>query len=91
MFAFAAVIFAAPLQSAALFRLGTLLIGVGGGLFAVCTLVVAMGLSNTGRAGLALGAWGAVQATAPAAWPWPWAAHCATRWAAWARPAGWAR
>ena len=62
--AFAAVIFAAPLQSAALFRLGTLLIGVGGGLFAVCTLVVAMGLSNTGRAGLALGAWGAVQATA---------------------------
>lgn len=61
--AFAAVIFAAPLQSPTLFRLGNVLIGLGGGLFSVCTLVVAMGLANSGRAGLALGAWGAVQAT----------------------------
>ncbi|MDZ7812798.1 MAG: BCD family MFS transporter [Ideonella sp.] len=60
--AFAAVIFAAPLNSAALFRVGILLIGLGFGLFAVSTLVVAMSLDNAGRAGLALGAWGAVQA-----------------------------
>ena len=62
--AFSAVIFAAPLQSGALFRFGTFLIGLGAGLFAVSTLVVAMGLEKDGCAGLALGAWGAVQATA---------------------------
>nr|WP_316640882.1 BCD family MFS transporter [uncultured Roseateles sp.] len=62
--AFSAVIFAAPLQSGALFRFGNFLIGLGGGLFAVSTLVVAMGLEQSSRAGLALGAWGAVQATA---------------------------
>ena len=61
--AFAAVIFAAPLQSPALFRAGSALIGLGGGLFAVSTLLVAMGLARAGQAGLALGAWGAVQAT----------------------------
>jgi BCD family chlorophyll transporter-like MFS transporter len=61
--AFSAVIFAAPLQSGALFRVGTGLIGLGGGLFAVSTLIVAMGLDKEGRSGLALGAWGAVQAT----------------------------
>jgi BCD family chlorophyll transporter-like MFS transporter len=62
--AFSAVIFAAPLQSSVLFRFGNLLIGVGAGLFAVSTLVIAMGLEKDGCAGLALGAWGAVQATA---------------------------
>lgn len=70
--AFAAVIFAEPLQSAALLRIGAGLIGFGGGLFAVATLTVAMGLDGApegagGSAvghGLALGAWGAVQATA---------------------------
>ena len=61
--AFAAVIFAAPLQSAALFRGGALAIGFGGGLFAVSMLVAAMDLASAHR-GLALGAWGAVQATA---------------------------
>jgi BCD family chlorophyll transporter-like MFS transporter len=61
--AFAAVIFSAPLQSPALFRLGTLGIGFGGGLYAVSMLVAAMDLAQTHR-GLALGAWGAVQATA---------------------------
>jgi BCD family chlorophyll transporter-like MFS transporter len=66
--AFSAVIFAAPLDSSLLFRFGNFLIGLGGGLFAVSTLVVAMGLeqdgpNGTGR-GLALGAWGAMQATA---------------------------
>ncbi len=62
--AFAAVIFAAPLESSLLFRFGSVLIGLGGGLFAVSTLVVAMGLEQDGCAGLALGAWGAMQATA---------------------------
>ena len=62
--AFSAVIFAAPLESAALFRLGATLIGFGGGLFAVSTLTAAMSLEQPGQIGLALGAWGAVQATA---------------------------
>jgi MFS transporter, BCD family, chlorophyll transporter len=62
--AFSAVVFAAPLGSGALFRVGNLLIGLGSGLFAVCTLVIAMGMARDDGAGLALGAWGAVQATA---------------------------
>jgi BCD family chlorophyll transporter-like MFS transporter len=62
--AFSAVIFAAPLGSPLLFRAGATLIGLGGGLFAVSTLTVAMGLEQPGQIGLALGAWGAVQATA---------------------------
>lgn len=62
--AFSAVIFANPLGSADLFRLGAVLIGFGGGLFAVGTLTAAMALSKDGQSGLALGAWGAVQATA---------------------------
>ncbi len=62
--AFSAVIFAAPLQSAELFRVGTALIGLGGGLFAVSTLTAAMALARAGDSGIALGAWGAVQATA---------------------------
>jgi MFS transporter, BCD family, chlorophyll transporter len=62
--AFSAVIFAAPLESALLFRTGTTLIGVGGGLFAVGTLTAAMELTRDGQSGIALGAWGAVQASA---------------------------
>ena len=62
--AFAAVIFAAPLQSPGLFRLGAALIGFGGGLFSVGTLTAAMSLEHSGYNGLALGAWGAVQASA---------------------------
>jgi BCD family chlorophyll transporter-like MFS transporter len=61
---FSAVIFAAPLDSGLLFRAGTILIGFGGGLFAVSTLISAMALSEQGASGLALGAWGAVQASA---------------------------
>ena len=61
--AFSAVIFAAPMDSALLFRVGAVLIGLGGGLFAVGTLTAAMGLESGGLNGLALGAWGAVQAT----------------------------
>jgi MFS transporter, BCD family, chlorophyll transporter len=61
--AFSCVIFAEPLNSAALFRVGACLIGFGGGLFSVGTLTAAMGLETSGLNGLALGAWGAVQAT----------------------------
>lgn len=64
--AFSAVIFASPLQSAPLFFVGATMIGFGGGLFAVSTLTAAMTMPDTDRAGkgLALGAWGAAQATA---------------------------
>lgn len=62
--AFSAVVFADPLGSALLFRIGTTLIGLGGGLFAVGTLTSAMNLTHGNQSGLALGAWGAVQASA---------------------------
>ncbi len=62
--AFSCVIFSAPLTSPLLLRIGTILIGFGGGLFAVGTLTAAMELARNGQCGLALGAWGAVQATA---------------------------
>jgi BCD family chlorophyll transporter-like MFS transporter len=62
--AFAAVVFAAPLESALLFRVGAALIGLGGGFFSVGSLTAAMALDHGDRNGLALGAWGAVQATA---------------------------
>jgi MFS transporter, BCD family, chlorophyll transporter len=62
--AFSAVVLSSPLESATLFRIGTMLIGLGSGLFSVGTLTAAMGLARDGEAGLALGAWGAVQATA---------------------------
>ncbi|HYN39669.1 MAG TPA: MFS transporter, partial [Rhodospirillales bacterium] len=64
VFAFAAVIIAAPAHSVLLFRIGTALIGFGGGLFAAGTLTAAMALARDGESGLALGTWGAVQATA---------------------------
>jgi BCD family chlorophyll transporter-like MFS transporter len=74
--AFAAVIFAEPTGIALLFYAGAVLIGLGGGLFSVATLTEAMGLdgldgqdkrapSATGLGnGIALGAYGAVQASA---------------------------
>lgn len=62
--AFAAVLSAAVLDSAWIFRGGAALIGFGGGLFSVSTLIAAMGLAEGEHSGLALGAWGAVQATA---------------------------
>ncbi len=66
LIAFSAVIFAAPMNSAVLFFAGAFGIGLGGGLFAVSTLTSAMALDTEGAAGkgLALGAWGAAQATA---------------------------
>lgn len=61
---FVAVIFSPSLNSVNLFRVATVLIGLGSGLFAVGMLTSAMALATTESSGLALGAWGAVQATA---------------------------
>ena len=61
---FTSVIFAAPLFSVELFALGTALIGLGAGLFAHCTLTATMASARPGQGGLALGIWGAVQASA---------------------------
>jgi len=63
--AFSAVIFAHPLGSVPIFYVGAGLIGFGGGLFSVSTLMAAMAMPARGVAGrgLALGAWGAAQAT----------------------------
>ncbi len=62
--AFMCVILAAPFGSIALFVIGTSLIGFGAGLFGHGTLTATMNLAPKNQAGLALGAWGAVQATA---------------------------
>lgn len=62
--AFVCVIASGPLTMPALFVLGIFLIGLGGGLFAHGTLTATMQLAPPGQIGLAMGAWGAVQATA---------------------------
>ena len=62
--AFAAVTLAAPLASVGVFVLGVVFIGVGGGLFSHGTLTATMNSAPKDQVGLALGAWGAVQATA---------------------------
>jgi BCD family chlorophyll transporter-like MFS transporter len=62
--ALCAVIFAAPAESSTLFGLGVALIGVGGGLFAHGTMTASMETAAPKDRGLALGAWGAAQATA---------------------------
>jgi BCD family chlorophyll transporter-like MFS transporter len=62
--AFMAVIASGPLASPALFTLGIFLIGLGGGLFAHGTLTATMQLATPEQTGLAMGAWGSVQATA---------------------------
>ncbi|MCU0900846.1 MAG: PucC family protein [Cypionkella sp.] len=64
--AFSGVIFAAPLDSTVIFYAGAFGIGFGGGLFGISTLTAAMTMPARGLAGagLALGAWGAAQATA---------------------------
>lgn len=64
VFAFAAVILAAPLASELLLMTGSTLIGFGGGLFTVGTLTEAMRLERSERNGLAVGAWGGVYASA---------------------------
>jgi BCD family chlorophyll transporter-like MFS transporter len=62
--AFGLVIAAAPLEMPMLFPIGNFLVGFGGALFAHGTLTATMSQAPRGQAGLALGAWGAVQATA---------------------------
>jgi BCD family chlorophyll transporter-like MFS transporter len=62
--AFAAVLGAASSQSVVLFGAGVVLVGLGAGLFAHGTLTLTMNRAPKEQAGLALGAWGAVQATA---------------------------
>jgi BCD family chlorophyll transporter-like MFS transporter len=62
--AFAAIIVAAPAQSVALYAAGALLVGFGGGVFGHGTLTLTMDRAPKAQAGLALGAWGAVQGTA---------------------------
>ena len=61
--AFFAVIFSASVQSQWLFGAGVMLIGFGAGLFGHGTLTATMNLAPKNQSGLALGAWGAVQAT----------------------------
>ena len=62
--AFTAILMSAPQASLLLFALGTLFIGFGAGLFGHGTLTATMNHAPEGQAGLALGSWGAVQATA---------------------------
>jgi MFS transporter, BCD family, chlorophyll transporter len=65
--AFAAVLGAAGSQSVALFGAGVVMVGFGAGLFGHGTLTLTMNRAPREQAGLALGAWGAVQATAAGA------------------------
>jgi BCD family chlorophyll transporter-like MFS transporter len=63
LLAFAVVIYSAPLGSSLMYRCGSAAIGFGNGLFCVGTLAAALERDHSGS-GLALGAWGAVQASA---------------------------
>ncbi len=61
--AFLLVLFAGPFNAPVMLYAGALTIGLGLGLFSVGTLMEAMSIAKTETAGLALGAWGAVQAS----------------------------
>lgn len=63
-FAFALVVIAPALAQPSLLYAGAFLIGLGGGLFTVGTLMAAMQLDDVVGSGLAVGAWGAIHATA---------------------------
>ena len=66
IFGFLGIIFSHPMGLPVLYFVGACLIGFGSGLFAVSTLSIAMSIpvdKGVGR-GLALGSWGAAQATA---------------------------
>jgi BCD family chlorophyll transporter-like MFS transporter len=65
--AFVAVMAAASLQSVPLFVAGVAAIGLGVGLFGHGTLTLTMNRAPADQAGLALGIWGAVQATSAGA------------------------
>ena len=62
--AFILIILAAPAQSTLIFIIGILLVGFANGLFGHGTLTATMKYAPENQSGLALGAWGAVQATA---------------------------
>lgn len=62
--AFTTVIFASSLGSTAVFVAGAFLVGFGAGLFGHGTLTATMNHAPADQRGLALGTWGAVQATA---------------------------
>jgi BCD family chlorophyll transporter-like MFS transporter len=62
--AFMVVILSAPAGAPLMFAAGVFALGFGGGLFSHGTLTATMNLAPRDQAGLALGAWGAVQATA---------------------------
>ncbi|MET1414804.1 BCD family MFS transporter [Roseibium sp. HPY-6] len=62
--AFSGIILASPLGMDGLFFAGAVGVGLGGGLFAVCTMLAAMGISKKADSGILVGAWSAVQATA---------------------------
>ncbi len=64
LMAFPIVILAGAAGSPLMLNTGAVLIGFGSGLFSVCMLTAAMTRTSGGNSGLALGAWGAVQATA---------------------------
>jgi len=64
IFAFSALVFAAPLQHTGLLAAGAVGIGAGSGMFAVGTMLAAMEIADSSDSGMAIGAWGAVQATA---------------------------
>ena len=61
---FGAIVIAASVETTTLFILGTLIVGFGAGLFGHGTLTATMRRAPKEQVGLALGAWGAVQATA---------------------------
>lgn len=58
------VIASAPLHAAGLFACGVMLIGFGSGLFGHGTLTATMNFAPKNQIGMAMGAWGTVQATA---------------------------
>jgi len=61
--AFVAILLSGVMVSPLALQVGAVLIGLGGGFFLVGTLTAAMDLEMSERNGLAMGAWGAVQAT----------------------------
>ena len=65
--AFIMIIVSGVIGQPALFVLGTVLVGFGAGLFGHGTLTATMNHAPVDQRGLALGAWGAVQATAAGA------------------------
>jgi BCD family chlorophyll transporter-like MFS transporter len=65
--AFMIIIASAPLQAPGLFAFGVMLTGLGAGLFGHGTLTATMKFAPKDQVGMAMGAWGTVQATAAGA------------------------